>query len=186
MIPFKRVFRRSVLLLAASMSTFVNASIPNWVLNPVADKGIASVSCVKFSGNLSSDAKLASANVRLALSQQIETRVEGIDEVYESRHSTNDATTITTTFSSASKQATKQLLKGVNVKQTELVDIAGQSYLCSLATLEPSETKAFFDDLIQQSKRKLTDLEQQQLYDEFTAKEDKTAEQTLTEAINHQ
>jgi hypothetical protein len=172
--------------LVAGMSLLISsqamASIPMWVLNPTSDDGIAAVSCVQFSGNLSSDAKLASANVRLALSQQIATRVIGMDEVYESRNSVDQNTTISTNFSSVSKQETKQLLKGVNVAKTDLVDIMGQTHLCALAVLEPARTKSFFNELLKQSGVDVSADEKSALYRELTRKDDNTEQEAIQKA----
>lgn len=126
--------------------------IPNWVLNPSVSNGIAAVDCVKFSGNVSVDAKLASSNARLALSQQIETRVEGLDETFDARFSTGDSTRVETKFSSHSKQATKQVLGGSKILRSDVVTISGKDYFCSMAILDPKNTQSLFEELVTKTK----------------------------------
>ena len=79
-----------------------SVNIPEWVLNPVVENGIAAADCIKYSGNISIDQKMAVANARLALAQQIETRIEGLDKTFANRTDVNDESSVGTTFSSVS------------------------------------------------------------------------------------
>jgi hypothetical protein len=177
---------RSILLLA-SLSVVVSAcgstpkketaapkntmtmNIPAWVLNPIVEDGIAATDCVKFSGNMSVDQKMASANARLALAQQIETRVEGLDKTYSSRVDSNDEMTTGTNFSSVSKQLTQQKLNGSRIIKTDIVDIAGTNHFCAMMTMSPTATKELFDAIIEQSQRKVNPQDEKFLYQEFKA-----------------
>jgi hypothetical protein len=150
-------------------SNDVTANIPPWVLNPVIEDGIAAVDCVKFSGNLSIDQKMATANGRLSLAQQIETRVEGLDKTYSNRTDSNEDITTGSTFSSVSKQLTKQTLTGSRAIKSDVVEIAGKQHLCVLTTLSPSATKELFDSIITQSKRSVNPQDEKFLYQEFKA-----------------
>ena len=59
-------------MLSACSSTQDNSAsssrvnVPDWVLNPVVENGIAAADCIKYSGNISIDKKKAVANARLA------------------------------------------------------------------------------------------------------------------------
>lgn len=145
------------------------SSIPPWVLNPVVDDGLAAVDCVAFSGNVSVDAKLASSNARLALSQQIETRVEGVDETFDSRESQNGKTEISTKFSSVSKQITNQILSGSKILRSDVVNIGGENFFCSLASLNPTKTKALFNTIVDKSNNDLQPQLKEELYQQFKA-----------------
>jgi len=155
-------------------------SIPSWVLNPSVDEGIAAVDCVVFSGNFSVDAKLASSNARLALSQQIETKVEGLDETYDSRVSNGDQTTITTKFSSHSKQATKQILGGSKILQSDIVKLAGKDYFCSMATLDPNSTQSLFNEIVAETKGDIDSDLKADLLTQFKQPAEPTDPQQLT------
>lgn len=124
------------------------ASIPSWVLNPNVSDGLAAVDCVVFSGNISIDAKLASSNARLALAQQISTKVEAIDETYDSRVAHGDQTNISSRFSSASKQITKQTIAGSKILKSDIVNISGKDYFCSMAVLNKSTTDKLFNSIV--------------------------------------
>ena len=173
-------------MLSACSSTQDNSAsssrvnVPDWVLNPVVENGIAAADCIKYSGNISIDQKMAVANARLALAQQIETRIEGLDKTFANRVDTNDKTTVGSTFSSVSKQLTKQTLRGSRVVKADIVDITGKDYFCALTTLSPELTKTLFQDLVKETKLKIDPQDEQFLYQEFKAFK---AEQDLEKEI---
>ena len=173
-------------MLSACSSTQDNSAsssrvnVPDWVLNPVVENGIAAADCIKYSGNISIDQKMAVANARLALAQQIETRIEGLDKTFANRVDANDKTTVGSTFSSVSKQLTKQTLRGSRVVKADIVDITGKDYFCALTTLSPELTKTLFQDLVKETKLKIDPQDEQFLYQEFKAFK---AEQDLEKEI---
>lgn len=136
------------MLTVVGAQAMAQQSIPNWVLNPNTDDGLAAVDCVEFSGNVSIDAKLASSNARLALAQQIGTKVEAIDETYDSRISAGKRTNVKSSFSSVSKQLTKQSLTGSKILQSDIVKISGKDYFCSMAVLSENKTEQLFDSIV--------------------------------------
>jgi hypothetical protein len=163
-----------------STASSSRVNVPDWVLNPVVENGIAAADCIKYSGNISIDQKMAVANARLALAQQIETRIEGLDKTFANRVDANDKTTVGSTFSSVSKQLTKQTLRGSRVVKADIVDIGGKDYFCALTTLSPELTKTLFQDLVKETKLKIDPKDEQFLYQEFKAFK---AEQDLEKEI---
>lgn len=161
------------------------SDIPTWVLNPSMENGLAAVDCVQFSGNISADSKLAAANARHALSLQIETRIEGIDEVYESRVANNNSTQSQTKFSSVSKQITKQSVTGSQIVKSDIVKIAGKNYFCSLATLNPANTKYLFEQVATEAKPNLDKQDKHNLYEEFKAQQVVDEKQRVLELIDN-
>lgn len=158
----------------------LTTSIPQWVLNPVIDNAIAASDCVKFSGNMSIDQKMASANARQALAQQIETRVESLDKTYSNRTDSNNDTTTGSSFSSVSKQITNQKLNGSRIVKSDIVKIAGKDHLCSMVMLDPKVTQELFSSIIDASKKTVNPQDEKFLYQEFKAYK---AEQDLDKAI---
>jgi len=169
------IFTAMTSLLTACSSTepevkeSLTANIPSWVLNPVVEDGIAATDCVKYSGNLSIDQKMATANGRLSLAQQIETRVEGLDKTYSNRTDSNNEMTTGSSFSSVSKQLTKQTLIGSRAIKSDIVDIGGKQHFCVLTTLSPPATKELFDAIVQGSERSVNPQDEKFLYQEFKA-----------------
>ncbi|AOT08997.1 LPP20 family lipoprotein [Pseudoalteromonas luteoviolacea] len=160
-------------------------NIPDWVLNPTIENGIAAADCVKFSGNISIDQKSSVANARLALAQQIETRIEGLDKTFANRTDANDDTTVGSTFSSVSKQLTKQTLNGSRVNRADVVEIGGKDYYCSLVVLSPQLTQSLFKDVIKESKKELNPQDEKFLYQEFKAyKAEKDLEKEIARLTN--
>ncbi|MEJ6474609.1 hypothetical protein [Pseudoalteromonas piscicida] len=167
----------------AASSPRVN--IPEWVLNPTIEDGIAAADCVRYSGNISIDQKMAVANARLALAQQIETRIEGLDKTFANRTDANQDTTVGATFSSVSKQLTKQTLNGSRIVKADVIDISGKDYFCALTTLSPELTKDLFKDLIKESKRAVDPQDEKFLYQEFKAyKAEKDLEKEIARLTN--
>ncbi|WP_440874239.1 hypothetical protein [Thalassotalea sp. PLHSN55] len=160
--------------------TKVTQSLPDWVLNPNVENSISATDCVKFSGNISVDKKMATANARLALAQQIETRIEGLDKTYISRTDADNDIAVGNTFSSVSKQVTKQTLNGSRVLKSAVVNIAGKEHFCALTALTPEVTQKLFNSLIKESKRAVNSQDEKFLYEEFKAYK---AEQDLDKEI---
>ncbi|KGJ99066.1 LPP20 family lipoprotein [Thalassotalea sp. ND16A] len=154
----------------------LTSNLPEWVLNPTIDNGLAASECVRSSGNMSVDSKLVAANARLALSQQIETRISGLDKTYLNRIDSNEETTTGSNFSSVSKQLTKQKLNGSRVVKSDIVKISGVEHFCSLITLTPNATKELFAAILETSKRSVNPTDEKFLYQEFKAQR---AEQSL-------
>ncbi len=157
-----------------------SSNIPSWVLNPVVEDGIAATDCVKYSGHMSIDKKMATANSRLALAQQIDVRVEGLEKTYSNRVDANDDTTVGSSFSSVSKQLTKQKLNGSRIIKSDIVKILGKEHFCVLTTLSPTATSELFEAIIKQSQRSINPKDEKFLYQEFKAQK---AEKNLDKAI---
>lgn len=146
-----------------------SSNIPQWVLNPVVEDGIAAADCVKSSGNFSVDQKLAASNTRVALAQQISAKVQALEKNYQERIDSNEESTTGTTFTSVAKVLTDQTLTGSRVVKSDIVNIQGKDHYCSLMTLSPTSTKELFDALITQSKRRVNPQDEKFLYQEFKA-----------------
>ncbi|MFT6329368.1 MAG: protein-tyrosine-phosphatase [Bermanella sp.] len=154
---------------APDKATTSVSNLPSWVLNPEITDGIAATDCVKYSGNISIDKKMATANSRLALAQQIDVRIEGLEKTHSNRVDANEDTTVGSTFISVSKQLTKQKLQGSRVVKSDIINIAGKEHFCVLTTLEPSATKDLFDEILAQSQRNINPADEKFLYQEFKA-----------------
>jgi hypothetical protein len=72
-----------------------------------------------------------------------------------------------TTFSSVNKQVTQQTLNGTTALKTDIVKIAGRDNLCVLLAIGQNTTKAIFDQLIEKSKRPMSNKQKDLLYQEF-------------------
>lgn len=163
----KKINTAIVLSMCFCTANVFASTIPEWISNPTIKDGLAAVDCVKFSGNWSSASKLSSANARIALAQQIEIKVESLDQTYDSRHSDQDAIILSTKFSSVSKQFTQQVLSGSRIVKTEIVTISGNEYYCALATLDPSKTKHTFELIVKATDKKLEPELETELFEQF-------------------
>ncbi len=160
-------------LAACSSSPSLNSGgtddIPEWVLNPTVDNGIAAATCVVWSGNLAIDKAQATSLSRTALAQQIETQVRALDKTYLDKVEVSSGTQAGSTFTQASKQLADQTLVGSRVSRTEFAEFDGKKHLCVMTALGEPETKGLYEELLSQSGRKVTASQKEVLYQEFKA-----------------
>jgi hypothetical protein len=155
--------------IAETPAPAVNSGIPQWVLSPVVEDGIAAADCVSSSGNFSVDQKLAASNTRVALAQQMSAKVSALEKNYQERINSNEEPTTGSTFTSVAKVLTDQTLTGSRMVKSDMVTIEGNTHYCTLMTLSPTATKELFDALITQSKRRVNPQDEKFLYQEFKA-----------------
>lgn len=109
-------------------------NIPQWVLNPIVENGLAATDCVPLKKDIDIlvTSREAQTNALLAIAQQIEVRVEGLDKTYVSRSDKESEVNLGSSFSSVSKQLTKQSLNRARQLKWGIIDIASKMYVCSL------------------------------------------------------
>ncbi|WP_299264224.1 hypothetical protein [uncultured Psychrosphaera sp.] len=147
----------------------LNANIPEWVLSPTVEDGIAAAACVSASGSMTTDRAQATALSRVDLAQQIGTKVQVLDKTYQERIDVDGKAQVGSTFSSVSKQLTEQSLTGARVSKTSYANFDGKNQLCVLTTLGSSATKELFENILKQSERPVTPDQERVLYQEFKA-----------------
>ena len=156
-----------------------SASLPDWVMAPMVDGGIASTSCVRDTGNFSLDRAQATASARASLTKEIGIKVQAMDKEYQ-RSSTGGGQDETgSTFESVSRQVANEYIVGSRPAKVDFVNINGQRNLCVMVAMQPEATKGLFDSIMRQSKRKLSPQNEEILYEEFRAAK---AQQELIEA----
>ncbi|HFD38431.1 MAG TPA: hypothetical protein ENJ31_01075 [Anaerolineae bacterium] len=164
-------------LLAACSSTKEKAGVeappgmdlPDWVMNPVIEDGLAATDCVKWSGNMSIDRKQAIANARAGLAQQIDIKVKAMDKTYARKVDAQGGTNIGGVFESVSKQVTQQQLSGSRPTKVKPVTINGESHICAMVTFAPAATEELFKNIVKSSGVKLSPQDEDVLYEEFKA-----------------
>jgi hypothetical protein len=109
---------------------------PAWVLNPPAGE-LAAGECIKASGSMG-----------LALAQQIDVKIEAMDQTYESRVKDGKAERLVSSFTSASKQMVSLSLQGARVTRTEQVKSREGDLLCVLVSMEPKAAEKLPGDVI--------------------------------------
>lgn len=121
---------------------------PDWVLNPPATGELATGECVNASGSLGVDRAQAAARARLALAQQIEVKIEAMDQTWDSRVKEGKAEKLSSSFTSASKQMVNLTLQGARIVRTERVSARGGDLLCVLLTLDRNTSDKLPGDVI--------------------------------------
>ena len=142
-------------------------NIPQWVLNPSIQNGLAATSCVIASNSYSMDKAEVATQARDELASQIETRVSSLETEYVSRISSMTSTMTESKFSSMSTQLTDQYLNGSKVTTIDYAQIGKVKNLCAMVTLSEETTKELFGQLLKQAPVKLDPDNEKLLYSNF-------------------
>ena len=154
------------------------AEIPSWVLNPVADDGLASSACVPWTGHMTVDRAQAIAAARADLTQQIEIKSSVLDRLYMRNTNSGGQSTQGGTFEQVSKQVASQSLQGAAPREIALTTINEQEMLCAYVVMP--QTREVFEEIVEGSKRHLDPTSREALYEEFrTQKALESLEQEL-------
>jgi hypothetical protein len=121
---------------------------PDWILNPPSGPELHAGECVEASGSLGIDRQQATARARLALAQQIELRVEAMDQTWDSRVRDGQAQQLASRFVSASRQVVATTLQGARPVRTEVVKARGGSLVCVLVALQREASEKLPGDII--------------------------------------
>ena len=166
----------SVLVLGCNSTPKNNASdmgmnIPQWVLNPTVDKGLAASSCVAASNSFSMDKSQATAQARAELASQIETRASSLQEEYSTKISSMGNTNTESKISITTAQLTDQYLRGSKVVKVDYAQMDKVKNLCAMVTLSDIKTKELFSQLLKQAPIKLDPENETLLYLNFMKSE---------------
>lgn len=155
-------------------------SIPAWVLNPNPEQGLGAASCVVFSGNLSVDQKLAVSNARVALAQQLQTKVEALEKNYMQRQDLNQQNKTGISFEAVSKTITSETLAGSKADQFGIATINGLDHYCAHVVMDEQQSQLAFNQALSAGSTDLNQTEKDFMYQEFKAHK---AEQSLEQAL---
>lgn len=139
--------------------------IPEWVLNPIVEDGIAATACVNWSGNMNIDRQSATASARADISKQIDVKVRAMDKTYDESMSTGSAAKASGIFSAVSKQVSQARLKGSRPIKVQPVTIDGSRKLCVMVAV--SNSKEIFKEIIENSDAGVSPQDENKLYLEW-------------------
>lgn len=151
---------------------------PEWIMKPTVEGGFAATECVKDSGNLSLDRQIAVAKARAEVAKQLELRVAAMDKTYtrltEETNAPPDADkpsqsrALQTAFESVSKQIAEQTLSGLAPARVEYVELNDQRQLCAEVTVDRSQARQVYDQVVKASGRPVDAQANEALYKEFS------------------
>jgi hypothetical protein len=153
---------------------------PDWIMRPTAEGGFAATECVKDSGNLSLDRQVAVAKARAEIAKQVELRVAAMDKTYtrlaeENSQGTQGAVptgssskSVQTAFESVSKQIAEQTMTGLTPSRVEYVELNDARNLCAMISVDKSQTRQVYDQIVQASGQKLSPSASEALYKDFS------------------
>lgn len=146
---------------------FGDMDIPEWVLMPSVEDGIAATECVNWSGDFSVDRAEATALARAEIVRQIGIKASALDKTYQEKVKTSGKVAVGGTFTSASKQVSQAYLRGTKAIKVKPILIDDKKKLCVMVTL--SKQQEFFKEILNQSGAKVSPADQDVLYQEFKA-----------------
>ena len=153
---------------------------PDWIMKPTAEGGFAATECVKDSGNLSLDRQIAVAKARAEIAKQVELRVAAMDKTYtrlaEEANSgmqgeaatASQSKSLSTAFESVSKQIAEQTMAGLTPSRVEYVELNDARNLCAMITVDRSQTRQVYEQIVQASGEKLAPTASEALYKDFS------------------
>ncbi|WP_351088909.1 hypothetical protein [Shewanella sp. S1-49-MNA-CIBAN-0167] len=144
-----------------------NDAIPDWVLLPLSDSGLASSSCVPWSGNMSTDRAQAIAAARADLVQQVQIKASVMDRLYQRKTQSDKLVNVGGTFEQVSKQVAEQNLSGSIPQKVAFARLDGVKQLCTFVVMK--NTEETFDNMVEQSGKRLDPGSREALYEEFRA-----------------
>ncbi len=151
---------------------------PDWIMRPTAEGGFAATECVKDSGNLSLDRQVAVAKARAEVAKQVELRVAAMDKTYTRLTEETNAPAgaekpaqsrgLQTAFESVSKQIAEQTLSGLSPARVEYVELNGARNLCAMISIDKSQTRQVYDQIVQTADAKVDPATSEALYKDFS------------------
>lgn len=148
-------------------------SLPDWVMNPVIENGIADTQCIAAKPGIGMN-YLKSTAITLAraeLAKQIGVKVKAMDKTYQRLADTTAGTSVGGSFESVSKQVTEKNLSGSRAIQMDYVTMPDNTQnFCVMVAMSPEVTKTLFNDLIAESgNNNISPQNEAVLYERFLA-----------------
>jgi len=145
--------------------------LPDWVLTPIIENGIADTQCVNATADFNVLKNKATALGRAELTKQIEIKVKAMDKTYQRLTDTNEGSSTGGTFESVSKQLANKTLSGSRATKVNYINFPDNTQkLCVMITMSPELTETLFKGLVKESGRNVSPRNEAVLYERFLAK----------------
>ncbi len=155
----------------APQTTAQASQLPDWVLSPIIENGIADTQCVAVTADFNILKNKATALGRAELAKQIEIKVKAMDKTYQRLTDTAEGSTSGGTFESVSKQLSNKTLSGSRATKVNYINFPDNTQkLCVMITMSPELTESLFKDLVKESGRNISPRNEAVLYERFLAK----------------
>ena len=157
------------------------ASVPDWILAPQVEDGIAESACVPWSSNMSIDKDEASHIARDRLAKQVDVRAAGMTKAFADKTTTSAGLNTGTTFVSVSRQIFDQTLHGSTITKAGLFTIDNKKQFCVLLAVSAKKTKALYQGIVSATGKQLSAADNTILFQQFKAwkAQNKLKEQVL-------
>ena len=139
-------------------------SVPDWVMNPKSDAGLAATGCAPLANDMAMSRNMAVALARRDLAQKMETRVSAVDKLYSEKSATGSSQH----FAQSAELVTDQVLSNTTPDRIEVLELNGQDNVCAMLTLNQTAMKSTFRSIAKGTQLKLSQQDEQELYAEFS------------------
>lgn len=157
---------------APTSAPVAQTNIPDWVMSPVIENGIADTQCIAAKQGVGMNylKSTATALARAELAKQIDVKVKAMDKTYQRMADTNDGTSVGASFESVSKQVTDKNLSGSRAIQMGYVELPGSGQnFCVMMAMSPEVTQNLFKELVSEAGKNLSPQNEAVLYERFLA-----------------
>jgi hypothetical protein len=158
------------------------ANVPDWIMMPQVEDGIAESACVPWSGNMSIDKDEATHIARSRLAKQIGLRAAGMSKAFADKTTVDAGVSSGTHFENNSRQVFEQTLVGSKPAKAGLFTIDKNKQFCVLVEITPEKTKQLYDGLVSASGKQLNAQDDRILFQQFKAWK---GQNELTEALKN-
>jgi hypothetical protein len=121
---------------------------------------------------------VAVAKARAEIAKQVELRVAAMDKTYTRLTEETNAPAgaekpaqsrgLQTAFESVSKQIAEQTMAGLTPSRVEYVELNDERNLCAMITVDKSQTRQVYDQIVQASGQNLAPAASEALYKDFS------------------
>lgn len=142
--------------------------LPEWLMNPFVEDGLAAATCVNFSGDFETDRLEAVNAARNDLAKQIDVKVAAMEKVYREKTTEGANSKSGALFKTVARTLTEARLQGARPRKQQFISIDGKRKLCVMVTLGGKND--LFNKILQNAKVNVKPDEKEKLKKEFEMK----------------
>ena len=141
--------------------------VPEWVLMPSFQSGLAAASCINASNNFNIDKRHAEAGARSALAQSINVKASVMDRSYSRLNNSEAGTQTGETFETVAKSISEVRMQRSQIAKVGMGNVNGQPQVCAMAVIDESLVANIFEDVVAQAGMPIDPQDEAAMYEEF-------------------
>lgn len=136
-----------------------NLVLPEWVAMPPDDAGFSATECVVASGNISIDRNEAMSKAQTIIAQQLQAKVEGLNESIQriTRDQDGDPSESTDTFTTRMTVVISTTVRNARVGRQDFAELEGRDHFCVYLALDEAEREALGASVVESAAEAVPD-----------------------------